>query len=485
MTLTPNIERTLWNISNQLRATLKTSECSIAVLGIVFLRYVDCNKNGFLFLPDIARFSYLIGLPKKRAIGKAINVAMFAVEEKNVELTGLLPKIYHKVEDKVLVSILKEFSAITVDICSDVLGNIYEYFLSKFAVVDGQLFGEYFTPESIAKLIVYILSPLQGKIYDPACGSGGMFIQCAKSFEKDNNRIVYGQENNLETIGLCKMNLAVHGLTGDIRHGSIYYDVPCDNIGVFDFVISNPPFNARGIDKEKLWNDKRFPYGLPKTDNGNYIWIQIFLSALNDKGRAGFVMANSASDAKYSELEIRKRLIDDGVVDVIISVAPYFFYPTVLPCTIWFFDKEKKTSGHKDTVLFIDASHIYKQIDRTHRSFSAEQIEFISNIVRLYRGEPIKTEAEGDNLTYKTFPNGKYQDVTGLCKAESLKNIREIGYSLNPSRYVGIVATTISNSEFYSTLKELNYELQHLNSKANRLGEKISSDISKMLEGKE
>ena len=387
------IEKKLWTVADQLRANsrLRASEYSVPVLGLIFLRYadhkftiakdeiekkekttnrrrtvskIDYQAKGVLYLPEKSRFSYLLNLPEGENIGKAVNEAMKQIENENEELKDVLPKTYTRLENDVLIALLKLFSNIPMDIEGDVFGKIYEYFLGNFAMAEGQRGGEFFTPTSLVKLIVEIIEPYHGKIYDPASGSGGMFVQSAKFVERHkanpNTEIsIYGQEKVAETIRLCKMNLAVHGLSGDIKQGNTYYEDIHKSIGKFDFVMANPPFNVNGIDKEKIKDDKRFNYGIPRADNGNYLWIQIFLSALNDKGRAGFVMANSASDARQSELEIRKKIIENGFVDVMVAIGPNFFYTVTLPCTLWFFDKGKINTDRKDKVLFIDARNIY------------------------------------------------------------------------------------------------------------------------------
>lgn len=509
------IEKRLWAVADQLRANshLSSQEYSVPVLGLIFLRYADhkftkaekeitkkhpvgsrrkigkadYQSRGVMFLPDQARYSYLLNLPEGSNIGKAVNEAMKAIEAENDELKGVLPQTYTRFENDVLVALLKQFSNIPIDIEGDVFGKIYEYFLGKFAMGEGKKGGEFFTPTAIVKLIVDVIEPFHGRIYDPACGSGGMFVQSAKFIErhkkKPSNEIsIFGEEKTAETIRLCKMNLAVHGLSGDIKQGNTYYEDIHNSVGRFDFVMANPPFNVNGVDKEKLKDDKRFPYGIPKPDNANYLWIQIFLSALNDNGRAGFVMANSASDARQSELEIRQKIIEDNLVDVMISIGTNFFYTVTLPCTLWFLDKGKKRTDRKDKVLFIDARHIYNQIDRAHRDFLPEQIEFISNIVRLYRGEDIETEAGSEKLMQEHFPQGKYRDIDGICKIATLKEIAGHGYSLNPGRYVGVAKKEEEDGDFYERLGELNEELERLNVEARELEDKIAENVSKLLE---
>jgi type I restriction enzyme M protein len=399
------LEKRLWTAADQLRANsgLKASEYSVPVLGLIFLRYADekfeevkkriQNKRssrrrrglskedyqaeGAVYLPDNARFSYLLNLPEDEDIGKKINDAMKAVEDENEELRDVLPVNYQEIDNTTLASLLKILSDIP-GIEGDAFGKIYEYFLGGFARSEGARGGEFFTPTSLVKLIVEIIEPYSGRIYDPASGSGGMFVQSARFVERHRKNpgseiSIFGQEKTAASVRLCKLNLAVHGLGGDIRQGNSYYDDPFNSIEKFDFVMANPPFNVNGVDKEKIKSDKRFRYGIPRTDNANYLWIQLFYTALNENGRAGFVMANSASDARQSEQEIRQRLIEDRAVDVMISISSNFFYTVTLPCTLWFFDKGKKKTKRKDKVLFIDARNIYTQVDRALREFTTSR----------------------------------------------------------------------------------------------------------------
>jgi type I restriction enzyme M protein len=282
---------------------------------------------------------------------------------------------------------------------------------------------------------------------------------------------------------LCKMNLAVHGLSGDIRESNSYYEDLHQCAGRFDFVMANPPFNVNGIDKERIKDDtKRFPLGLPSVDNGNYLWIQLFYSSLNDTGRAGFVMANSASDARASELEIRRKLIESDMIDVMVSIGPNFFYTVTLPCTLWFLDKAKRKKSRSKQVLFIDARNIYRQIDRAHRDFLPEQIEFLANIVRLYRGELPETKNGSDALLKKHFPLGTYQDIAGLCSVADISHIESSGWSLNPNRYVGIVDRPQEAFVFAEQLEELHEEFQQLTLESRALEETITEQIDKLLE---
>ena len=279
------------------------------------------------------------------------------------------------------------------------------------------------------------------------------------------------------------MNLAVHGLAGDIRQGNTYYEDLHRSTGKFDFVMANPPFNVDRVDKERLKDDSRFPIGLPRTDNANYLWIQLFYSALNDTGRAGFVMANSASDARASELEIRKKLIEDRAVDVMVAVGSNFFYTVTLPCTLWFLDKGKSNSGRDDQVLFIDARHIFCQVDRAHRDWTPAQIEFLANIARLYRGEKPENLHNSAELMTLHFPDEHYADVPGLCKLATLSEIEAQGWSLNPGRYVGIAARNEDDFDFNERLEEQNEELENLNAEARELETRIAENVAKLLEG--
>jgi type I restriction enzyme M protein len=506
------IEKRLWDAADELRANskLKSSEYSIPVLGLIFLRYADqkfavaqkelegkgtgrrqigksdYQAKGVLYLPEAARFQNLLQKPEGANIGQAINDAMRAIEAENPDLKDILPKTYNRLENSSLVELLKIMASISMDIEGDAFGKIYEYFLGKFAMAEGQKGGEFFTPTAIVKLIVEILEPFHGRIFDPACGSGGMFVQSARFVEEHKKNpsaeiSIYGQERVAETVRLNKMNLAVHGLGGDIRQGNTYYEDLHTSPGKFDFVLANPPFNVDRVDKDRLKDDPRFPFCLPKTDNANYLWIQIFYSALSKNGRAGFVMANSAADARASELEICKKLIQDRSVDVMVTVGPNMFYTVTLPCMLWFFDRGKKGTDRQDKVLFLDARHIFRQIDRAHRDFTPEQIELLANIVRLYRGEKPENHHESSELMAEKFPKGKYADVPGLCKVATLKEIEAQGWSLNPGRYVGVAEGKADDFDFKERLQELNEELEVLNVETRELEERISENIGKLL----
>jgi len=508
-----NIEARLWDAADELRANskLKSSEYSVPVLGLVFLRYADhkfqvavkelagqgggrrkigpadYQARGVLYLPEAARFSALIKLPEGANIGAAINDAMRAIEAENPDLKDVLPKTYNRFDNALLKELLKTMNSVPMDIEGDAFGKIYEYFLGHFAMSEGQKGGEFFTPIAIVQLIVGIIEPFHGRIFDPACGSGGMFVQSA-SFVAEHKKnpsaelSVYGQEKVAETVRLGKMNLAVHGLAGDIRQGNAYYEDLHRSTGKFDFVMANPPFNVDRVNKDRLKDDPRFPFGLPRTDNANYLWIQLFYSALSDTGRAGFVMANSASDARGSEQDIRKQLIEACAVDVMVAVGSNFFYTVTLPCTLWFFDRGKRKTARTDQVLFIDARHLYRQIDRAHRDWTPAQIEFLANIARLYRAEAVENLHDSGGLMAQHFPDGTYTDVAGLCKVATLAEIEAQGWSINPGRYVGVAARTEEDFDFKERLEDQNEELETLNAEARELEERIAENVAMLLE---
>ncbi len=414
------------------------------------------------------------------------------IEKHNPDLADALPKNYGAVGDGILRELIKLLAP--VEIAGDAFGKVYEYFMGSFALQEMQKGGEYYTPSSIVRLIVEIIEPYRGRILDPACGSGGMFVHSADFVRAHQNApekelSIYGIEKVSETLRLAKMNLAVHGLGGTIMDANAYYDEPFADlggvVGKFDFVMANPPFNVTGVDKEKESVAKRpdrFPFGLPRPDNGNYLWIELFWSALNETGRGGFVMANSASDARGSEAEIRQKLIETGGVDVVVSVGPNFFYTVTLPCTLWFLDKGKRGGERADQVLFIDARHTFHQIDRAHRDFTDAQIEFLANIVRLWRGEEVEANWESRDLLAANGLVGGYTDVAGLCKAATRTEIAAQGWSLNPGRYVGATAGEAEDVDFAERLEELQEEFERLTAEARGLESRIGEATALVLE---
>ena len=497
------LEKRLWDAADQLRANsgLTAQQYSQPVLGLIFLRFAEVrflacrtalekkatgsrrgsrldepaayNAEGVLFLAPNARFDHLLKLPEGANIGKALNEAMRDVEKQNRQLAGVLPKTFELFSSSLLKELLKKVSEIPATLDYDAFGRIYEYFLGEFALTEGQQGGEFYTPSSIVRLLVEVLEPYHGLVLDPACGSGGMFVQSARFVAEHRKNpsaelSIHGQEKVEATVALCRMNLAVHGIEGDIRKAITYYEDLHQSTGHFDFVLANPPFNVNAVDKERLAAEvglgRRFPFGLPRADNANYLWIQLFYSALNAKGRAGFVMANSASDARSSEQEIRQKLIENHDVDVMVAAGPNMFYTVTLPCTLWFLDRGKKKTDRADKVLFLDARHIYRQIDRAHREWTPAQIGFIANVVRLYRGEDLDFTLGGDEakakITEVFSKKLSYRNVLGLCKKATLKEIEAQGWSLNPGRYVGVApGEEVSDGDFKEKLGTLNEEL--------------------------
>jgi type I restriction enzyme M protein len=528
-TATATLEKRLWDAADQFRANsgLKAQEYSGPILGLIFLRFAEVRfaiqraklekagassrrgsrvdepaayqAEGVLYLAPEARFDHLLTLPEAADVGAKVNAAMREIEKSNPQLAGVLPKTYNIFTGTLLKELLKKVSEIPASVDFDAFGRIYEYFLGQFARTEGQKGGEFYTPASIVKLLAEIIEPFHGRILDPACGSGGMFVQSARFVAEHQKNpaaelAICGVEKTDETGRLCRLNLAVHGLEGDIRHGgnvNSYYDDPHTATGQFDFVLANPPFNVNAVDKERLKDmvgpGRRFPFGLPKSDNANYLWIQLFHSALNAKGRAGFVMANSASDARSSEQEIRQKLIEARAVDVMVAVGPNMFYTVTLPCTLWFLDKGKAKTPRAGTVLFVDARHIYRQVDRAHREWTPAQISFVANIVRLYRGEDSDFTVGGkeveDKLKEVFGKKPKYADVPGLCCIATLKEIEAQGWSLNAGRYVGVApGEAVSDEDFKVQLETLNEELETLNAQAREFEETIARNVAEILE---
>lgn len=508
------VRATLWTAADKRRAnsSLSVGQFRAAILGLVFLAYAenrfdevspeieakasarnpstpaDYKARSVLYVPETSRLSHLVDLPEAEDLGKAVDEAIKGIETHNTELKDVLPRGYARLDRATLIELLRLFAPLPEQLGGDAFGLIYEDFLSNFAAQEGKGGGEFFTPYSIVRLIVEILEPFHGRVLDPACGSGGMFVQCAKFVERHHEDAtkqlsLFGTEKTEETVPLAKMNLALHGLGGDIRLANAYYEDPHRMIGAFDYVMANPPFNVDEVRKEQLVGDKRFPFGIPKPDNANYLWIQKFYAALAPKGRAGFVMANSAGDAGHSEKEIRKQIVESGAVDVMVAISPNFFYTVTLPVTLWFLDKAKIGAPREDTVLFLDARHLYNQIDRAHRDFLPEQIEFLANVVRLYRGENVETADGSDILLKEKFPDGTYADVSGLCKVATRAEIEAQGWSLNPGRYAGSAAVDEDDEDFALKLDGLYEEFTRLSDDAEVLRAKVDAAVLGILDG--
>jgi type I restriction enzyme M protein len=518
------LQEQLWAAAEHMRAnsSLKLSEISEPILGLIFLKFADVRfkkaqkqidgerkevhsirirpvtpddykSKGVLYVPEEATFSYLMNRPEGENLGKAINEAMKLIEEENRDLAGVLPQDYTSLSQKadennrIIVTLLKNFNQIPNDIEGDAFGEIYEYFLGEFAKSEGQDGGEFFTAQSIVKFLVEVIEPYHGRIYDPACGSGGMFVQSARFVSehiKNKSQVmdevaIYGQEKTDSTVKIAKMNLAIHGLSGKITQANSFYEDVYESVGKYDFVLANPPVNVKGKDKRgqlvidpaRLFGDPRFYLGLPLTgkkeiSNANYLWIQMFTSALSSIGRTGFVMANSATDAGNAEKEIRKKLVDEGIVDVIISTPPNMFLNVTLSSTLWFLDKGKIGTNRQNKILFLNIQDIFTPIDRAHNEWTDEQIQDIAGVIRQYRNEN---------------GYGEYKDIKGRCKVVTLEEVRANDYSLNPGRYVEIVEKEVDDVEFESRMKNLTAEFKTLTLEAHELEKKIENDWKNIL----
>ena len=583
------LEAELWESADLLRqgSKLTSSQYCMPVLALLFLRYAysrfkmveaeilqnrpsrggrvmpvepsDFAAKSALYLPREAQYDYLVNLPENIAdaglktkdgqdinsLGEAVNYAMQLVESQSEQLTGILPKSYTMFADDLLSDLLRIFNNKTIDeVGGDVIGRIYEYFLSKFAKAVASDDGVFFTPKSLVKMLVNVLEPTSGIMLDPACGSGGMFVQTGDfvnhaGLNANTQMTFYGQEKVEYNAQLCLMNMAVHGLNGKIVSGdeanSFYHDT--HNLeGKCDYVMANPPFNVDKVKSESAWAAGRLPFGLPGVNakskeigNANYLWISYFYAYLNDHGRAGFVMASSATDSANKDRDIREKLVRTGDVDVMVSVGNNFFYTLSLPCSLWFFDKAKRAEN-RDKVLFIDARNYYTVVDRTLNEWTEWQLRNLQAIVHLYRGETEKYQAllndykqvlgnttvasaqaaldkqkaeakeaianasrkdkkrieaemkaiedaledtletarQYEWLTEK-FGEGVYKDVLGLCKIATIQEIEEKNYSLTPGAYVGVAEAEDDGVDFHERMNEIHAELKRLNDEANVL----------------
>lgn len=597
------LESDLWESADLLRAgsKLTSNQYCMPVLGLIFLRYAysrykkveaeilkdrpsrggrvmpveasDFAEKSALFLPKEAQYEYLLNLPENIALanlkdkdgqemnslGAVVNNAMSLIEEQSEQLAGVLPKTYTDFSDGVLSELLRIFNNSALDnVGGDVIGRIYEYFLNKFAKNVASDDGVFFTPKSLVKMIVNVIEPKGGTLLDPACGSGGMFIQSGDfvnqtGMNANNTMTFFGQEKVEYNAQLCLMNMAVHGLTGVIKSGdeanSFYHDAHNLN-GKCDYVMANPPFNVDKVKAETCQSAGRLPFGLPSVNknkeigNANYCWINYFYSYLNNTGRAGFVMASSATDSQGNDRDIRKKLVETGHVDVMVSVGNNFFYTKSLPCSLWFFDKGKKQEII-DKVLFIDARNYYTEVDRTLNEWTEWQLKNLNAIVWLYRGETdkylnlikeyktvletdsfedkistlknelkeLKKEAKeqvensnrnekkktqthydeliskvNEELTiakeaqwlYGKFGDGEYRDVLGLCKIVTIQEIAEKGYSLTPGVYVGVAPQEDDGVDFKERIQEIHKELLQLQKESNDLMDTISQNMKEM-----
>jgi type I restriction enzyme M protein len=516
-----NLEKELWDAADELRGNSKltAAEYKDPLLGLVLLRFAqnryedakiqiesrlpinprtkqkrEANKDDYLaagaiMLPEKAKYEYLANLPESEDIANAINNAMKLIEAEYPDLAGILPKGYQEFDDKLLRELVRVFNKDAVRHAKgDVFGRIYEFFLMKFSMqgAGAQEGGEFFTPPSLVNLIVNFIQPNHGIIHDPACGSGGMFVQTAHFIQHHENKsvneaiTVYGTELKSNNAKLAKMNLAIHGIEGKIIESNSFYTNPHQLTGKCDFVMANPPFNVDKIDAKNkfLAEDERLPFGAPLTgngtiSNGNYLWMQYFYSYLNATGRAGFVMASSATDAGNAEKLVRQKLIESGAVECIVSISNNFFYTRSLPCHVWFFNKGKKPKS-KNKILMIDARNTFRKVSTTINDFSEEHLEGLTAIMAMFRGE--KPKVSKDNAWFnEKFPTGKYADVEGLCKIIDLADVQEQDYSLTPGRYVGVVVDLDMDFDYKGRMTEIHSELAALNTEAVALMKQIQS----------
>ena len=565
----------LWHSADMLRASahLSANNYGRPILGLIFLRYADIlfkqhkaetaaeyqrkigtraektmkeisiEKCGF-YLPESAYYDTINDAPEDATKATLVKKAMEEIEKENPSMSGVLPKeVYGQLvpeeEPELLSKIIKVFKDIPENISIDLFGEIYEYFLGSFALQEGKDGGTFYTPATVVRYMVEVINPEIGnKLFlDPACGSGGMFVQAARYMHRHNATeddmmkfMCYGVEKDPETVKLAKMNLLLNNVRGDIKEANSFYSDPHNAVGRFDYVMANPPFNVDEVVYEKVKDDARFnEYGIPKnkskksakkeTDkketvpNANYLWISYFATALNKNGRAGLVMANSASDAGNSEYDIRKKMIEAGIIKQMVTLPSNMFSSVTLPATLWFFDKSKVETERKDEILFVDARNVFTQVDRAHRKFSEEQIKNLAVITRLYEGDTQAFEelineykaklSEAPELSddkevmpksywqnnidwlLERFPDGKYRDVIGLCKVAKLEGedgIIDQDYSLNPGRYVGVVVEDdgMTEEEFKAEILSLNDELLRLNDEAHSLESKISINLQEL-----
>jgi type I restriction enzyme M protein len=457
------LEDKLWEAADQLRANSKltATEYSFPVLGLIFLRHawnrfleastkIEANlpvhpqrgkrpvtKDDFLqakaiFLPEYSRWPYLAALPEGEDIGEKLDEAMRLIEQDYEVLSGVLPKSYSLFEKALLQKLVRIFNTEELNnVSGDVFGRIYEYFLNKFAMSGAQEGGEFFTPPSLVNCIVNIIEPNHGIVFDPACGSFGMAVQTGHFLEEQglnpSEKVTfYGQEKTDTNTKLAKMNMAVHGLDCSIMQGNSFYEDHHGLLGQCDFVMANPPFNVDGVDKSRqsVKDDPRLPFGLPKNDNANYLWIQYFYSYLNPSGRAGFVMASSASDAGHSEKMIREQLVQTGAVDVMVSIGPKFFYTRSLPCTLWFYDRAKENNPDRaGKTLMLDLREVYRKVSSNLHDFTPEHLRNIQAIVSLYRGDGSRYQsalADYTAMAHEAFETSQhhYAQLSALLAPE-------------------------------------------------------------------
>lgn len=494
-------EEKLWAAADKMRNNMDPAEYKHVVLGLIFLKYIsdsfqeitkkikddpeyyegqEEDRDAYLaenvfWVPQEARWEYIKNNAKKPEIGKIIDDAMIFIEKDNPSLKGVLSKNYARQElDKTrLGELIDLISTITLgdkeSRSKDILGRVYEYFLGRFAGAEGKGGGEFFTPQSVVKLLVRMLEPYKGRIYDPCCGSGGMFVQSEKFIESHGGSTadlsVYGQESNPTTWRLCKMNLAIRGIEGDIGlknadsfHNDLHKTLKAD------YILANPPFNISDWGGERLKEDIRWKYGVPPAGNANYAWIQHMIHHLAPTGIAGFVMANgSLSSNTSNEGEIRKKLIEEGLVDCIVAMPSQLFFTTQIPACLWFVSRDRynhKFRNRHDEILFIDARKMGTMVTRKNREFTEEDLDKISKTYH----------------TWRTI-DGRYKDAKGFCKAAKIEEVKKNGFVLTPGRYVGSNYVEEDDGSFEEKIKELTSELSEQFKESKELEERIKKNL--------
>ena len=486
-----DIQSKLWAAADKLRGNINSSDYKYVVLGLIFLKYVsdafelqykkaesedyDPEDRDFyladnvFWIPKEARWSGLVENAKQPNIGLLVDEAMEAIERDNPTLKGVLPKNYAReaLDKRRLGELIDLFTNISFEegTAKDLLGQVYEYFMGMFADSEGKHGGEFYTPRSIVKLLVEMLEPYSGRVYDPACGSGGMFVWSEKFVEEHQGRIddiaIYGQEYNETTWRLAKMNMAIRGIDADIRKGNTLTDDKFPDLKA-DYILANPPFNISDWGHEHLLDDIRWKYGVPPKGNANYAWIQHMAHHLSPKGTAGFVLANgSMSSQSGGEGEIRKQLVLNDMVDAIVTLPSQLFFNVAIPCCLWFISRDRANRHGK--TLFIDGRNLGKMINRRNRELTSEDIAKVTDAYHNFKTQ-----------------NGKYEDVAGFCKVAGLEEIKEHDYVLTPGRYVGSEAVEDDDEAFAEKMERLTAELNEQFSKSHELEQKIKENLTKI-----
>lgn len=487
------IESTLWSAADKLRGNLSPSDYKYTVLGLIFLKYISdafdiqreeaiadkfdpedkdyYSADNVFWVPHESRWSYLAENSKQSTIGALVDSAMESIERDNQSLKGVLPKDFSResLDKRRLGELIDLFTNITFksDNSKDLLGRVYEYFMGQFANSEGKHGGEFFTPHSIVRLLVEMIQPYKGRIFDPACGSGGMFVQSEKFIETHSGKLgdvaVYGQELNHATWRLAKMNMAIRGIDADIRQGDSFHDDKFKDLKA-DYILANPPFNISDWGAKLLTNDPRWKYGTPPNGNANYAWIQHFIYHLSPTGVAGFVLANGSMSSQSSgEGEIRKKIVEADLVDCIVTLPSQLFFNVAIPCCLWFINRDRKNRSGK--VLFIDGRNLGKMINRKNRELTNVDIEKVTNAYHTWKKQ-----------------DGSYKDVDGFCKSAKIEEIREHDFVLTPGRYVGSEAVEEDDEVFEEKMKRLTAELNEQFAKSHELELKIKENLAKIEE---